>query len=259
MKLQYRTWILRLAISGAFMFALLLIIVINPVLTYGNKTRHKNLTIYHHAGLDPLFVSRLDSALYLLKRSEFYDGKLELDICLNGGSNYAYLIKAIRGQAFAWGFYNKVVLQGTMNSKENYVELNGYKWNLTQLLAHEMIHCLQFDKLGFWKSNPIADIEMWKWEGYAEYVSRQNGSQKNLIDNLDRLNKTDKNSWEISLADGTVTPSAYFSYWTLVQYCLDIRKMSYQQLLIDTTSEQRIRQEKNYWYKEMKKGGGYIN
>ena len=35
-------------------------------------------------------------------------------------------------------FIIKVVLQGTANYKDNYLELNGYKWNLTELLAHEL-------------------------------------------------------------------------------------------------------------------------
>ena len=108
-------------------------------------------------------------------------------ICLNDGSNYPKLMQTIRGKAFAWGFYDKVVLQGTANYNYNYVELNGYKWNLTQLLAHEMTHCLQFDKLGLWKSNPIANIPNWKWEGYAEYVSRQNADQKNVSKNIAHL------------------------------------------------------------------------
>ena len=176
-------WTLRLIITGLFITGLLLIIVLNPILTYANKTTHNNFTIYHNTKLDPLLTSQLDNARNLLETSEFYNEKLNLDICLNDGSKYTDIIRTIRGQAFAWGFYNKVVLQGTMNCKENYVELNGYKWNLTQLLAHEMTHCLQFYKLGLWKSKPIANIDNWKWEGYAEYVSRQNINQKNLIKN----------------------------------------------------------------------------
>jgi hypothetical protein len=252
MKKQVIKWILRLALAVLFIASLVSIIAINPILSYANKTKHNNLTIYHHAKFDPLLTSQLDNATNLLKTSEFYNEPLKLDICLNDGSKYTDLIKAIRGQAFAWGFYDKVVLQGEMNCKENYLELNGYKWNLTQLLAHEMTHCLQFDQLGLWKSKPISNIDNWKWEGYAEYISRQYADQKNLINNIDRLNQTDKNTWEIAFDDSTITSREYFSYWTLVQYCLDIRKMSYRQLLTDTTSEQSIRREMMNWHEENK-------
>ena len=250
MKRQIKKWTLRLAATGLLIAGLLLTIILKPILTYANKTTHKNFSIYHNKTIDPLLISRLDQATVLLETSEFYNNNHKLDICLNDGSTYPTIIKTIRGQAFAWGFYDKVVMQGTMNCKDNFVELNGYKWNLTQLLAHEMTHCLQFDKLGFWGSKPIANIPNWKWEGYAEYVSRQNADQKDLSKNIKRFIATDKNNWEIKFADSTIIPREYYSYWILVQYCLDIKKMNYQQLLTDTTSEQSVKQEMMKWYEE---------
>jgi hypothetical protein len=248
MKRQIKKWALRLTATTLLIAGLLLIIVLNPILTYANKTTHNNLTIFHNKTLDPTLLTKLDEATELLKASEFYNSKLHLDICLNDGSKYPKLIKALRGQAFAWGFYDKVVLQGTANFNDNYVELNGYKWNLTQLLAHEMTHCLQFDKLGFWKSKPIANIPNWKWEGYAEYVSRQNTDQKDLTKNIIQLIRTDKNNWEIYFPDSTITPREYYDHWTLVQYCMDIKKMNYKQVLADTTSEETVRQDMMKWF-----------
>ena len=197
-------------------------------MTYANKTTHNNLTVFHNKILDPTLFARLDQATELLKSSEFYNPKLQLDICLNDGSKYPKLLRAVRGQAFAWGFYDKVVLQGNANFQDNYVELNGYKWNLIQLLAHEMTHCLQFDQLGFWKSNPVANIANWKWEGYAEYVSRQNSDQNDLSKNISHLIATDKDNWAVIFADSTIASREYYDYWTLVQYCKDIKKNDLQ-------------------------------
>lgn len=250
MQQLIKKWTLRLMATGLFIAGLLLIIVLHPILTYANRTTHDNFTIYHSTKLDPSFLSHLDNASDLLKTSEFYNEKLRIDICLNDGSKYADLMKAIRGQAFAWGFYDKVVLQGSMNCKEKHVVLNGYKWNLTQLLAHEMIHCLQFDKLGLWKSNPVANIPNWKWEGYAEYVSRQDADQKDLSKNLARLFTTNKSNWEVVLADSTISPREYYESWALVQYCMDIKMMTYEQILVDTTNEQIVRQEMMDWYEK---------
>ena len=248
MKRQIKRWTFRLTVTGLFIAGLLLVIILNPILTYANKTTHNSFTIFHNKPLDPTLTTKLAQASDLLKASEFYNTKLQLDICLNDGSNYPKLMQTIRGKAFAWGFYNKVVLQGTANFNDNYVELNGYKWNLTQLLAHEMTHCLQFDKLGLWKSKPIANIPNWKWEGYAEYISRQNTDQKDLSKNITRFLATDKNNWEITFADSTIAPREYYDYWTLVQYCMDIKKMTYKQILTDTTSEQTVRQEMKSWF-----------
>lgn len=248
MKRRFKKWALRLAATALLIAGLLLILVLNPILTYANKTVHNNYAIFHTKALDPGLLSRLDQATELLQASEFYNPKLHLDICLNDGSKYPNMISAVRGQAFAWGFYNKVVLQGTMNCKDNFVELNGYKWNLTQLLAHEMTHCLQFDKLGFWKSNPVANIPMWKWEGYAEYISRQHTGQKDLSKNIARIIATDKNKWAITFPDSTIAPREYYDSWTLIQFCMGVKKMTYKQILADTTGEQKIRQEMMSWF-----------
>lgn len=250
MKAQLKKWTLRLTATVLLIAALLLIIVLNPILTYAKKTTHDNFSIYHNRPLDPALTLRLNEAKHLIEASELFDNHLKLDICLNDGSTYPKLIKAIRGQAFAWGFYDKVVMQGIMDCKDNFVEVNGCKWNLTQLLAHEMTHCLQFDKLGLWKSRPIANVPDWKWEGYAEYISRQNMSQKDLIKNIERLQQTDESSWEIKFEDSTIAPREYYSYWTLVQYSLDIKGSSYRQLLKDTANEQSVRQEMMKWYEE---------
>lgn len=248
MKKQIKKWMLRLAATGFLIAGLLLIIILNPGLSYANKTTHDNYAIYHNKALDPAFTMKLDQARELLKTSEFYHPTLHLDICLNDGSKYPKLIRALRGQAFAWGFYNKVVLQGNINVTGNYVELNGYRWNLTQLLAHEITHCLQFKKLGFWKSKPIASIPNWKWEGYAEYVSRQTNDQKELSKLITQYITADENEWAIYFTDGTIAPREYFGFWLLVKYCMDIKKMSYQQLLSDSTAEQTVRQEMMSWF-----------
>lgn len=239
---------LHLTATILFIAGLLLIIILNPILTYANKTKHGNYTVFHDKTLDPALLTKLDQATELLKASEMYNPNLSLDICLNDGSKYPTIIKALRGPAFAWGFYNKVILQGNANITGNYVELRGYKWNLTQLLVHEMTHCFQYDKLGLWKSKPIANIPDWKWEGYAEYVSRQNPDQKNLKKNIERLLATDNTNWEITFDDSTMAPREYYDYWTLIQFCIDVKKMNYKQILADTTSENLVRQEMMNWF-----------
>ena len=248
MKQEIKRWTLRLTVTSLFISGLLLVIILNPILMYANKTTHNNFKIFHDKPLDPTLIVKLDQAAELLKASEFYNSKLQLDICLNDGSKYPKLIQILRGQAFGWGFYNKVIIQGNTNFKDNYVELNGYKWNLAQLLAHEMTHCLQFDRLGFWKSKPIANIPNWKWEVYAEYISRQNADQKDLSKNIERFITTGKNNWAIKFADSTIAPREYYDYWTLIQYCVDIKKMTYNQILADTKSEQTVRQEMISWF-----------
>jgi hypothetical protein len=248
MKRKFKIWTLRLTAMGLIVAGLLLIVILNPMLIYANKTVHGNYTIFHNTKLDPILINELDHATRFLRQSELYKSDLQLDFCLNDNSIYPRLIKALQGNAFAWGFYNKIVLNGSTNFSKKHVELNGYRWNLTQLLAHEMTHCLQFNNSGFWKSKPIADIPDWKWEGYAEYVSRQGYDQKEISKNITRHFAADKNKWEIIFADSTIAPREYYDYWILVQYCMDIKKMSYREILADTSGEQKIREEMRLWY-----------
>ncbi len=251
MKKKIKKIALWLTVVILFIGVLLIIYFLNPILTYANKTTHNNYTIFHIAPFDKSIIIRLDQATELLKASEFYNANLKLDICLNDGSYYPILMQKIRGQAFAWGFYNKVVLQGTANYKENYVEVNGYKWNLTQLLAHELTHCLQFDHMGIWKSDPLGKIPAWKNEGYPEYIARQNKDQTDLLKNIERLNdviEKDKNEWGVSFADSTFVGKDYYSCWILMQYCIDIKRMTYKQVLDDTTQEENVRHEMMNWY-----------
>jgi hypothetical protein len=179
----------------------------------------------------------------------------KLDICLNDGSLYPLLMEKLRGQAFALGFYDKVVLMSNANYKDNFVELNGNKWNFTQLIAHEETHCLQFHKFGFWNSNPIAGYPNWKWEAYPEYVSRRNADQLDLTKNIVRKitqENLDKDGWAISFSDSTIAPRNYYNAWLLIQYCLDIKKMTYENLLTDTTSEQTLTTQMMKWYLQTK-------
>jgi hypothetical protein len=245
---RVKKWTFRISVVGLFIATLLLVIILNPILSYGNKTTGKNYSVFHHTPLDPKLTHEIGEAFVLLKKSELYGPNLKLDICLNDGSSYPKLLEALRGQAFAWGFYNKVVLQGVANHRENYVELNGYKWNLTQLLAHEMTHCMQFDHLGFWKSNPFANIPNWKWEGYAEYVSRKSEDQGDLKRNIARFIHSDRHAWGIAFPDGTIAPIEYYEYWLLVQFCMDVQKMSYKQVLSDTVSKEAMEQKMMQWY-----------
>jgi hypothetical protein len=248
MQHTIKKWTFRFILAGLFLAGLLLGIVLNPMVSYANNTHYKNFSIYHHEALDPAFLVALDQSQVLLETSEYYDPNLTLDVCLHDGSVYPSVIKAIRGEAFAWGFYDKVVLQGTLSCKDNYLALNGYQWNLVQLLAHEMTHCLQFHQLGLKHSNPVANIPAWKWEGYPEYVARQNSQQQSLANNIVRLQQTPQNTWAVSFEDGSIAPRAYYEYWLLVQYCMDVKNMTYQQLLADQTSEQDIQREMMEWF-----------
>lgn len=241
---------MRLGVTGALLVVLLLGILFNPSILYAHSTPVGNYSVYHHEALDPHFLVRLEKCNELLQASELHDDRYELDICLNDGSFYPVLMEKLRGPAFAWGFANKVVLQGTSNAKENRHELNSYFWNLEQLLAHEAIHCYQYQNFGFWNSNPIAGHPDWKWEGYPEYISRQSKDQENLYENLKRLHESNEEDWFVSFDDGTVAPKDYFAHWLLVKYTMDIKGLSFYELINDSANKETLEGEMWKWFKK---------
>ena len=239
---------------------LLIGIVLNPSLLYANQTTVSNYTIHYNSEINKDLLNQLETVTSLLTKSELYDSTFELDICLNDGSYYPLLLENIRGQAFAWGFYNKIVLLGNANYKDNYLELNGYNWNLEQLIAHEAIHCYQYNKLGFLDSNPIAKHPNWKWEGYPEYISRQNYDQQDLYQNIEHLLSYEKNgkvSWDIKFSDSSISPINYYKDWLLVKYCMDMKQLSYEDLLNDPTEKEVVQTEMMKWFKDENKKRTY--
>jgi len=252
MKKQIKKWTIRLAVTILLVSGFLIGIVLNPTLLYAHKTIHENYTVYYNSTLDSNFKIQLYKTTALLKTSELYNPNVKFDICLNDGSGYPAFIQKLFPPAFGVGFYNKIVLMGKTSFTGNYNELHGYKWNLTQLLVHEAIHCLQFKKLGFWKTQPLAKFPKWKKEGYAEYVARRSPEQSVLSTNIESMAEMEKkgnNDWAITFRDGTIAPIEYFRYWILIQYCIDIKKMTYLQVLQDTTREEIIREQMMHWYK----------
>lgn len=154
------------------------------------------------------------------------------------------------GPAFARGFYNKIVLHGKADVDLNTDELNGRKWNLAKLLTHEAIHCLEYNKYGLWKSKPIANIPNWKWEGYPEYIARGEFGSTMLIKRIGQLieiEKRENDGW-FGFEDGTGCSIVYAKYWVLVTYTMEIRKWSFDDLLKDNTSEEKLWGEMVSWY-----------
>lgn len=248
---RFKSWILRIVVVLIACIMIALTIVLNPSLLYAHETKLENFTIYHHRPLHANTASIIREAKNLLSRSEIYHPTYKIDICLNDGSHYPQLIQAFHEPAFGIGFYNKVVIMGDIHPGKNFVELNGYKWNLIQLLTHEAIHCYQFNYFGLWKSNPLAGHATWKWEGYNEYVSRKNPDQIDLVKNVQRqlhVEKYDSGAWAIHFNDSTIAGRLYYKWWLQMQYCKDVLGMSYEEILKDTASEETIYKRMIDWY-----------
>jgi hypothetical protein len=242
---QIRTWVLRAVLLVAVLIGALVTVILNPGWFYKHDTVVGRLVVHYSEQLDTAFLSRLNGAFTLVEGSELFDPTFSMDICI-GESAYPGVIKRIFGNAFAWGFYNKVVLNGKFDSEKNVHESG---WNLTQLLAHEMIHCYQFNRIGLWHSNPVAGHPQWNRAGYPEFVAKADIIQP-LMDLFEKQMQAeeDGNEFWITLPDATRTSREYHRSWLLVKYCLQQKGLSYRELLRDTTSQEVIQNEMLDWY-----------
>ena len=251
MKNELKKWLLRLLLTLLLCISFVLYLLFNPSIFYTHETQIENYTIYHQHDLDAHFEHELVKIDSMIRKSELYEEGLDLKICLNEGAVYPQLMKALWGDAFGWGMSNIVVINGELDLAQNSVTLHGYKWNLEQLLLHELTHCLQFHTLGLLNSNPFAKHPNWKWEGYAEYIARQGKDQHSLLKNMERIESSrmvDPDEWGVFFEDKTVAPRLYYDYWLMVQYCMEVKKMSYRELLKKKISKDELEEEMIKWY-----------
>ncbi|NME68460.1 hypothetical protein [Flammeovirga aprica] len=251
MKIELKKGLLRLPLILLIPLAFVIFLLFNPSFFYNRETQIENYTIYHQQELDPQLGRQLAKVDSMLRKSELYEERLDLKICLNEGAVYPQIMKALWGDAFGWGMSNIVVINGEMDLAQNIVTHHGYQWNLEQLLLHELTHCLQFHTFGLWNSNPFAKYPKWKWEGYAEYIARQGKGQHSLLKNMERIESArmvDPDEWGVFFEDKTVAPRQYYDYWLMVQYCMEVKKMSYRKLLKKKINKEELEEEMMMWY-----------
>ena len=111
---------------------------------------------------------------------------------------------------------------------------------MSYLIAHEMIHCLQAKKYGIMKFNPFKHPELWKLDGYPEYISRQtelSGKDYSLTSEIERyvnLEKKATDMWILAEESGCEAPNYYYKGRLMMEYLMDIKNLSYDQILKDS-------------------------
>lgn len=223
---------------------------------YANATPYRQVTIYTQKKLHPSFTKVIDHALLLVQQSELYDKSFSLDCFLNDGNSFVKIVKFIYGDAYGWGYYNKVVLNGSMDTALQFIHLNGYQRQLSRTIAHEMIHCLQYNKYGLLSSRPLKDVPIWKWEGYPEYVSNKSTLKDEktiLIENIKLLIeyvKEDSLEWvEIEVDEGKSYLGINFKNWLMVKYLMDVKEMKLDDLMKDEIEYDGAYKNMMEWYK----------
>lgn len=248
-----------------FLAAILTIayITLFPQQLFANKLIYKEFTVYSNNKIDNNIKIILDNAISLVQKSELYNSsyKYNIILCYNSFNN------KIDDQIFGNGpaaktTLNDVKIKVRIDPKNNLAFITFHKAcdaNLTELIAHEMTHCLQYEKYGILKFNPFKHPELWKIEGYPEYISKQTElSRKDYsftsdIDRYVTLESKATGIWISSQEGGCEVPNYYYKGKLMTEYLIDIRHLSYDQILKDTASENTVYQDMIQWKDSIQK------
>lgn len=241
--------LIRLGITISIPVISLVAFILFPALSYAKSVKVENATIYYNTTLDSKALQLLNESLELVSHSELFDPAFHIDICLDDQSNYAYVLDKLKGPAFGFGVGNKVILKCRADFAEDKAIGYGQAWNLTELIAHEIIHTYQYNRYGF-KTLMTAS---WKLEGYAEYISRSRSEFSELESSIKLMlterEKAGGSQWVwIKMEDETGFPSQYLADKVLVQYLMEIENLSYNDILEDKRSRVMLEEQAIDWY-----------
>jgi hypothetical protein len=245
------------AISG------LATIIFFPEPLFANKFERGQFKVYSNNAINKDIKIILDNSLALVKRSELYDPTYTYDIFLSYNSFFNKIDDRFMGYGpTARATDNNVIIKVDIDLKRNLAFPTFYQHceaDLTNLIAHEMIHCLQENKYGKLKFNPFRHPEYWKLEGYPEYISRQaklSNKDYDLIKQIDRYIDLESKLTDIWMAvdeGGCKAPKYYYKSRLMTEYLMDIKHFTYDKILNDTISENIIYAEMIKWKDANKK------
>jgi hypothetical protein len=238
-------------------------IILFPQLLFANKMKYKKFKVCSNDKISYDIKIVLDNAMNLVQKSELYDSSYKYNIILCHNSFYNKIDDRLLGIGpAARATLNNVIIKVRIDPKSNLAFPTFRKEcevNLAYLLAHEMIHCLQANKYGIMKFNPFRHPEFWKLEGYPEYISRKPGlsskdySLTSEIDRYVNLENKATDLWILAEEGGCEAPNYYYKGRLMMEYLMDIKHLSYDQILKDSVSESTIFKEMVKWKDSTKK------
>ena len=231
-------------------------IILYPQPLFANKVEYQQFKVYSNEKIGNEIRSVLDSALSLVKKSELFDSTYKVDIFLS----YHTFLNTIDDKVFGYeqaarAIDNNLVFKVAVDISKNLIYPTFHKsckTGFSYAIAHEMIHCLQANKYGILKFNPFKHPEMWKLDGYPEYIARQKFSdtsynlKKEIAKYIELKSKQTDIWFPIENGDCDL-PEVYYKSRLMTEYLINVRHLSYDQILKDIHSEEEIYAEMIAW------------
>lgn len=231
-------------------------IILYPQPLFANKVQHRQFKVYSNDNIGNEIKPILDNALSLVEKSELYGSSFKVDVFLAYNTFFNKIDDKVFGRGpTAKAIDNNLVFKVRVDINKNLVYPTFHKpceADFTYLIAHEMMHCLQAHKYGILKFNPFKHPEMWKLEGYPEYVARQKFSEstanlKKEIKRFIELKRKQTDIWISVEEGGCLVPEYYYKGRLMTEYLMNVRNLTYDQILNDKRSEEEIYSEMIGW------------
>src|SRR6266496_2436663 len=257
MNKKFKRIFKRTLLTVLIIISALVTIILFPQLLFANKMKYKKFNVCSNNKISYDIKIVLDNAMNLVQKSELYDSSYKYNIILCHNSFYNNIDDKLLGIGpAARARLHNVIIKVRIDPESNLAFPTFRKEcevNLTYLLAHEMIHCLQAKKYGIIKFNPFRHPEFWKLEGYPEYISRKpelSSKDYSLTSEIERyvnLENKAADIWIVAKEGGCEFPNYYYKGRLMIEYLIDIKHLSYDQILKDSVSEGTIFKEMINW------------
>lgn len=204
------------------MAAIFIAFILFPNLSfYRHHISYKQFDIFADIEINDAIYSILDNIKEKLKSSEIYDRDLRFKIFISSGYKPYSIFSPSLKNAFAatYPIINNIFISKT-DIENNLVKRNAKEDNersLSSVIVHEITHKLIENEIGI-KAN--RRLEIWKKEGYCEYLSVE--SKLNLKAGI---NKVYKNNSPYS------STFSYLKYRILVTYLIDVKGYTFHDLV----------------------------
>lgn len=231
----------------------LVTLIVFPQSLFAHKTEFQKFRVYHDGQInkDGLVII-LDGAYRLVEHSELHDAGYVFDIFL-AHDNFFNRIEDLQGKGpIARATAGNITIKSRIDVEHDLIRNARSGASLTQILSHEMVHVLQANKYGLLQFSPIKHPPMWKLEGYPEYVSRRKllkGDGYSLASEVYRYIGVERNSTDgfVEVVKGHFMPSVYYKGRLMVEYLMDVKGMTYDEILKDKRTERDIFDEICSW------------
>ena len=242
----------KMIVSALMVFVVLIsglaTIMLFPQPLFAHKTEYKKFRVYSDNIPGKNLEVILNNAYNLVEQSELQDVNYQYDIFFSHDNIYNR-IEDLQGKGpAARATAGNIVFKVRLDLENNRAYGPMSKMNLTELLVHEMVHCLQANKLGLWNMNQLNHPPYWKLEGYPEYIARQaklKAEDYNLKNEIKRFVELESKSKDdfVEVSEEFFMPSIYYKGRLMVEYLIDVKGLTYSEVLKDTRTEEQVFQE----------------